>query len=188
MDTTTSNRRKLRTAYFAAASDSRFPNCRLTRDFCHPDCQDTGSQITGCNFFQENIMDKLLSIAARVLMAQIFVISGFTKITGYSGTQAYMAKMGVPGFLLPLVILTELGGGLALLFGIKTRWAAFALAGFSLLTAFIFHTRFSDPVQMIHFMKDLAIAGGLLLFVKYGAGQPSVDESSVKSRTNPGRI
>jgi hypothetical protein len=131
MDTTTSNRRKLRTAYFAAASDSRFPNCRLTRDFCHPDCQDTGSQITGCNFFQENIMDKLLSIAARVLMAQIFVISGFTKITGYSGTQAYMAKMGVPGFLLPLVILTELGGGLALLFGIKTRWAAFALAGFT---------------------------------------------------------
>jgi putative oxidoreductase len=133
-------------------------------------------------------MDKLLSIAARILMAQIFIISGFSKITGYSGTQAYMAKMGVPGLLLPLVILTELGGGLALVFGIKTRWAAFVLAGFTLVAAFIFHRNFSDQMQMINFMKNLAIAGGLLLFVKYGAGQPSVDEASVRSGTSPGRI
>ena len=133
-------------------------------------------------------MDKLLSIAARVLMAQIFVISGFSKITGYSGTQAYMAKMGMPGFLLPLVILTELGGGLALVFGFKTRWAALALAGFTLLGTFIFHTKFSDPMQMINFMKNLAITGGLLLLVKYGAGQPSVDETAARSGTYPGRI
>jgi len=133
-------------------------------------------------------MDKLLSIATRVLMAQIFLVSGFGKITAYSGTQAYMAKMGVPGFLLPLVILTELGGGLALVFGFKTRWAAFLLAGFTLLSALVFHSKFSDQMQMIHFMKNLAIVGGLLLFVKYGAGQPSVDESGVRSGTHPGRI
>ncbi|HJV79870.1 DoxX family protein [Noviherbaspirillum sp.] len=64
-------------------------------------------------------MDKLINIAARLLMAQIFIISGFSKISGYSGTQGYMEQMGVPGILLPLVILTELGGGLALLFGFK---------------------------------------------------------------------
>jgi putative oxidoreductase len=120
-------------------------------------------------------MDTFLNIAARVLMSQIFIISGIGKITGYAGTQAYMGKMGVPGALLPLVIVTELGGGLALLFGFKTRWAALALAGFTLLSALIFHLDFKDQMQMINFMKNLAIAGGLLMFVRYGAAEPSVD-------------
>jgi putative oxidoreductase len=120
-------------------------------------------------------MDTFLNIASRVLMSQIFIISGIGKITGYAGTQAYMAKMGVPGAMLPLVILTEVGGGLALLFGFKTRWAALLLAGFSLLSALIFHLNFQDQMQMINFMKNLAIAGGLLLFVRYGAAEPSLD-------------
>lgn len=121
-------------------------------------------------------MDKLLNLAARILMAQIFIISGVGKITGYAGTQAYMAKIGVPGALLPVVILTELGGGLALLFGFQTKWVALALAGFTVLSALIFHLNFSDQMQMINFMKNLAIAGGLLLFVRHGAGAPSIDQ------------
>lgn len=121
-------------------------------------------------------MDKLLNLAARALMAQIFIISGVGKITGYAGTQAYMAKIGVPGALLPVVILTELGGGLALLFGFQTKWVALALAGFTVLSALIFHLNFSDQMQMINFMKNLAIAGGLLLFVRHGAGAPSIDQ------------
>ena len=121
-------------------------------------------------------MDKLLNLAARILMAQIFIISGIGKISGYAGTQAYMAKMGVPGALLPLVILTELGGGLALLAGFQTKWVALALAGFTVLSALIFHLNFSDQMQMINFMKNLAMAGGLLLFVRHGAGAPSIDQ------------
>jgi putative oxidoreductase len=126
-------------------------------------------------------MDKLLNVAARLLMAQIFIISGISKISGYSGTQGYMQSMGVPGVLLPLVILVEIGGGLALLFGIKTRWAAAALAIFTLASAFLFHRDFANQMQMINFMKNLAMAGGLLLFVRYGAGQPSVDQKSGES-------
>jgi putative oxidoreductase len=123
-------------------------------------------------------MDAFLNIAARILMSQIFIISGFGKITGYAGTQQYMASHGLPGALLPLVILTEFGGGLALLFGFKTRWAALALAGFSLLTAVLVHFQPGDQMQMINFMKNLAVAGGLLMFVRYGAGAPSIDARS----------
>lgn len=120
-------------------------------------------------------MDAFLNLAARVLMAQIFIISGFSKITGYAGTQQYMASQGVPAFLLPLVILTELGGGVLLVLGWKTRWVALALAGFTLLAALLFHLKPGDQMQMISFMKNLAIAGGLLLFVRYGAGAPALD-------------
>jgi putative oxidoreductase len=127
-------------------------------------------------------VDKLLNLAARILMAHIFIISGFTKITSYAATQGYMAKMGVPGILLPLVILVELGGGLALLFGFKTRWAAAALAVFTLMAAALFHTNFSDQGQLINFMKNLAMTGGLLMFVRHGAGQPSLDEKAGPSR------
>jgi len=118
-------------------------------------------------------MDSFLNLAARILMSQIFLISGIGKTTGYAGTQAYMAKMGVPGALLPLVIVTELGGGLALLFGFQARWAA--LAGFTLLAGLIFHFKPDDQMQMISFLKNLAIAGGLLMFVRHGAGAPCID-------------
>lgn len=120
-------------------------------------------------------MDALLSIASRLLMSLIFIVSGIGKLTGYAGAQGYMEAMGVPGALLPLVILTELGGGLALLAGFQTRLVAAALAGFTLVAALIFHHNFADQMQMIHFMKNLAMTGGLLLFVKHGAGSPSID-------------
>ena len=125
-------------------------------------------------------MDAALNLAARILMSQIFILSGFTKITGYAGTQQYMEAMGVPGALLPLVILTELGGGLLLLVGFKTRWVALALAGFTLAAALIFHRNFADQMQMINFLKNLAMSGGLLLFVRHGAGAPSIDSKTGK--------
>lgn len=121
-------------------------------------------------------MERFLNLAARILMAQIFIISGIGKITGYAGTQAYMAKAGVPGALLPLVILTELGGGLALLCGFQTRWVSLGLAGFTLLAALLFHLHPGDQGQMINFMKNLAIAGGLLMFARHGAEAPSIDK------------
>jgi putative oxidoreductase len=120
-------------------------------------------------------MEKLLDIGARLLMAQIFIISGWSKLTGYSGTQAYFASLGLPGILVPLVILVELGGGLALLLGFKARWVAAILALFSVGSALIAHTNFADQMQMINFMKNLAMTGGLLMFVLHGARAPSID-------------
>jgi putative oxidoreductase len=122
-------------------------------------------------------MNALLNIAARILMSQIFLISGWSKIPGYAATGQYMAAHGVPGVLLPLVILLELGGGLLLLFGFLTRWVALVLAAYCLLTALLFHLQPGDQMQMINFMKNLAMAGGLLLFVRHGAGAPSVDSA-----------
>ena len=111
----------------------------------------------------------------RVLLALIFVISGIGKITSYAATQGYMEAMGVPGILLPLVIALEVAGGMAIIVGWKTRFAAFALAGFSIVSALLFHTNFSDQTQMIMFMKNLAIAGGFLLLVAQGAGGYALD-------------
>ncbi|WP_199688129.1 DoxX family protein [Noviherbaspirillum sedimenti] len=125
-------------------------------------------------------MDKGLEIAARLLMSLIFIIAGWGKLTGYSGTQGYFTSIGLPAILVPLVILIELGGGLALLFGLKTRWVAAILALFSIGSAFIAHTNFAEPGQMNNFLKNLAMAGGFLLFVKYGAGAPSIDDKIAK--------
>ncbi len=117
------------------------------------------------------------ALLGRVLMSLIFILAGFNKIGGYEGTQAYMDSMGVPGMLLPLVIVLELGGGLALLAGWKARILAFLLAGFSLLAAIIFHNNLGDQTQMIFFMKNLAISGGLLFIVAFGPGKWSVDRA-----------
>lgn len=121
-------------------------------------------------------MTKYNSIVARILLAHIFILAGLNKIgAGYAGTQGYMEAMGVPGMLLPLVILVEIGAGLAVLVGWQTRWAALSLAGFSVIAALIFHNNLADQMQMIMFMKNLAIAGGLLLLAEHGAGAFSLD-------------
>jgi putative oxidoreductase len=122
-----------------------------------------------------NLLQTISAPVARVFLSLIFVTSGFSKISGYAGTQAYMESMGVPGALLPLVIALELLGGLAVILGWQTRIAAFLLAGFSLLSAFLFHANFGDQMQMIMFMKNIAIAGGFLMIVSLGGGAFSLD-------------
>ncbi len=111
----------------------------------------------------------------RVLMSIMFIVEGFEKIPGYAGTQGYMEAHNVPGLLLPLVIAIELGGGLCVLLGLFTRWAAILLAGFCLLAALLFHADFADRMQMIHFMKDITIAGGFLLLASAGPGALALD-------------
>src|ERR1700735_4552949 len=97
-----------------------------------------------------------LGLLARAMLSYIFIVEGIGKIAGYAGVTDYMQAHGVDGRLLPLVILTELGGGLLVLFGLKTRWAAMALGGFCLLTALLFHL---GADQTIHLQKNIAMAG-----------------------------
>ncbi|MGD2054680.1 MAG: DoxX family protein [Gammaproteobacteria bacterium] len=120
-------------------------------------------------------MNKVIELAGRILLGHIFLLAGINKISGYEGTAGYMEAMGVPGGLLPLVIVLEIVGGLALIIGFKTKWAALALAGFTVLAAVLFHADFSDQTQMILFMKNWAITGGLLMVYVYGAGELSLD-------------
>ncbi|HCT41461.1 MAG TPA: DoxX family protein [Moraxellaceae bacterium] len=120
-------------------------------------------------------LNATLIIVARVLMAWIFIGAGLSKLgAGYAGTQGYMASVGLPGELLPLVILLEIGGGIALVLGFQARLAALALAIFSIVSAFMFHGA-TDQMQQIMFMKNLAMAGGLLAFTVFGAGRISMD-------------
>ena len=116
-----------------------------------------------------------LDLTCRVLIAVLFVVAGYSKIGGYDGTAGYMQSMGVPGALLPLVILTELGGGIAIVLGFQTRIVATLLAGFTVLSALIFHSNFGDQMQSIMFMKNIAIAGGFLFLAANGAGAWSLD-------------
>ncbi|MDX1736954.1 MAG: DoxX family protein [Alphaproteobacteria bacterium] len=123
-------------------------------------------------------MEKLQDFAApvgRFFLALMFVMSGFNKIGGYEGTQGYMEAMGVPGALLPLVILLELVGGIALIVGFKTRYVAIAFAGFCFISAILFHANFEDQMQMIMFMKNLSLAGAFLILFALGAGPLSLD-------------
>lgn len=121
----------------------------------------------------------LASLAARLLIASLFILFGLEKITGYAGSVAYMEAYGLPGTLLPLAILVELGGGIAILLGLFSRWAALALAGFCIVTALVFHTGWSGDGgqgQLINFMKNLALAGGLLLLAANGPGKYAVTD------------
>jgi putative oxidoreductase len=119
---------------------------------------------------------KYVDAPARSLMAAIFILSGIGKAGAIEGTQAYMEAFGLPGFLLLPAIVFEIGAGLAILVGFQTRLFAVLLAGFSLVTAFIFHADFSDPMQQIMFLKNVAMAGGFLLLAKAGAPVLSADQ------------
>jgi putative oxidoreductase len=119
--------------------------------------------------------NNLFNLVGRLLLAALFLPAGLQKISGYAGTQGYMEAMGVPGGLLPLVILLEIGGGIALIVGFKVRWVALALAGFCAVSAFLFHYQPAEQMQMILFMKNMALAGSFLVLASTGAGRFSLE-------------
>ena len=131
------------------------------------------------NIVNQPNTDATVALIARILMAYIFLVAGWGKLTAYSATVGYMESMGVPGAMLPLTIFVEFGGGLALLFGFQARFAAFGLAVFSIITAFIFHGA-TDQASAINFMKNLSMAGGLFFLMLHGAGKFSIDHAIEK--------
>lgn len=127
-------------------------------------------------------------LLSRLLLSWLFVLEGLQTIGSYQEVAGYMNANGVSGELLPLVILTEFGGGMLIAAGLYTRLAAIALAGFCLLTAALFHAQFADPGEVIQFNKDLSIAGGFLGLAAFGAGPYSLDAAMRrrKSADRPG--
>lgn len=120
---------------------------------------------------QQNVAD----LTGRILISAIFLLSGWGKIGGYAATQGYMEAMGVPGGLLPLVIALEILAPIAIIVGYRTRLSAFFLAGFSIVSALLFHGALGDQMQFIMFMKNVAMAGGFLFLVARGPGNWSLD-------------
>ncbi|HED34882.1 MAG TPA: DoxX family protein [Gammaproteobacteria bacterium] len=121
-------------------------------------------------------MSNIIELLSRVLLGQMFLLAGIGKLgEAYAGTAGYMKSMGVPDTLLPLVIVLEIAGGIMIITGFKVKWAAYALAGFTLVAGVIFHSDFADQMQMILFMKNMSIAGGLMLLTVYGSGKLSID-------------
>lgn len=118
---------------------------------------------------------------ARVLMALIFILSGLSKIGAADAMRGYMEAMHVPGALLWPTILFEIGAGLFIVVGYQTRIVATMLAGFCLLTAAIFHHQFADQIQMIMFLKNVAMAGGFALLASVGPGSISVDVKRIST-------
>jgi putative oxidoreductase len=129
-----------------------------------------------------------LALVGRVLLAAIFVLSGVGKIFAPEATQGYIASAGLPfpqlGYL--LAVLLEVGGGLLLAVGYKTRLVALVLAVFSVATALIFHGAIGDQNQLIHLLKNFAMAGGLLQVAAFGAGSMSLDARAGALTVAPG--
>jgi putative oxidoreductase len=123
---------------------------------------------------------RVSELTGRILLATLFLISGLGKIGSYAATAGYMSSVGVPSAVLALVIVTEVAGAISIIVGWKTRIAAFLLAGFTLLTAFIFHTNFADQIETIMFLKNVSIAGAFLLLMANGAGPLSIDRRLAK--------
>jgi putative oxidoreductase len=113
-------------------------------------------------------------LLGRILISFMFLQSGINKIGGYKATLGYMESKGVPGMLLPFVILLEIAGAIAVIVGWQARFFALLLAGFCLLAALFFHMDFANQTQTIMFMKNLAIAGGFLMIFAHGAGDFSL--------------
>jgi len=134
-----------------------------------------------------NALNRFGPLAARILIALIFVLSGFGKITGFEGTVGYIASKGLPLPQLAAIgaLIVELGGGILLIIGWKARWAAAAMLVFTALAAALFHNFWALPPdqaqnQMIHFMKNISMMGGLLFVVIHGSGALSADGSGRK--------
>ncbi len=129
-----------------------------------------------------NNLQNPLALAGRILLALIFITSGFSKISGFDGTVGYIASKGLPmaSVAAVLAIVVELGGGIAVAVGFMTRWAALVLAAFTVIAGLIFHAYWAVPadqvmMQQINFWKNISIAGGFLVLAAFGPGAISID-------------
>ena len=122
-------------------------------------------------------MVKILDLVARIFISGIFLLSGFNKIGNYDGTVGWMESFGLPGFLLIPAIILEILAPVLIIIGYQTRIAAGALSLFCIATAIIFHNNFSEQMQLIAFMKNIALAGGFLFLVVNGAKGYSLDKN-----------
>ncbi|MEO2268897.1 DoxX family protein [Pseudoalteromonas sp. YIC-656] len=121
-------------------------------------------------------LSNISALLARFGLSALFVLTGLSKIEYYDATAQYMASVGVPGMLLPLVILLEVLGGIMIIAGLFTRLTALAFAGFSVVSALLFHFQLDDQTQFLMFYKNIAIAGGFLALAASGAGKFSLDQ------------
>lgn len=117
----------------------------------------------------------IAAVLARMLLSGLFLYEAWFKLSHYAQAISYAEKFGVPAAALPLALIVEMAGGALIVVGFATRLAALALAAFCLSTAFLFHTRLTDGNEVLHFGKDLGLAGGFLLLAINGAGAWSLD-------------
>ncbi len=129
---------------------------------------------------------RYLPFAGRLLIGLPFAMSGLSKLGAYGATTALISAVGlpVPPLAFAVAVAAELGGGLLLIAGYRARYVAAALAVFSLATAIAFHSNFADQNQMIHFLKNVMMAGGLLQIAAFGAGAFSIDNRSKNGGLN----
>ncbi|UQS16632.1 DoxX family protein [Pseudomonas sp. HS6] len=140
----------------------------------------TSANIAQTKATEQNASDTKQASAAligRVLLSVIFILSGFSKLAAPAMMIGYIGSVGLPlpQVALAVAIIVEVGGGLALIAGYRTRTVAAVLAAFSVFTALAFHSALADQNQFIHFFKNIAMAGGLLQVVAFGAGRFSLD-------------
>ena len=123
---------------------------------------------------------QLFSPVGRLLIANIFLIDGINKISYYEGVAEWMFLKGVPEYLLPLVILLEIGGALAIILGWRVKLFSFLFFVFCILTAIIFHSDFTNNMDKVIFMKNMSMAGGFLFLFLHGGGDFSLDKRRKK--------
>jgi putative oxidoreductase len=119
--------------------------------------------------------DSSVLLVSRCLVAALFLWSGIGQISGYSETAIFMTRHGMIGNLLPVAVFIELAGAILMIVGYRMRFTCLALAGFCVVTALLLHANFADQAQMFHFLKNAAIAGGLLTLYVTGSGGLSFD-------------
>ena len=142
---------------------------------------------------KSRLFDAVLPLIGRLLIVAIFLVSGAGKVAAPAAMIEYIASVGLPFPQLGLVIavVVEIAGGAALLLGYRTRLAASMLAGYCVATAVLFHADFVDQNQIVHFLKNIAMTGGLLQIVAFGAGGFSLDERAGRQgspSTSPARM
>ncbi len=133
------------------------------------------SALTLSNTNDSSTLTASIDLAGRIGLAAIFLLAGLNKIQHFDGNAQYMTSAGLPEFLLPAVIVLEIVGAAFIIAGFQLRITALILAGFTALTALMFHNNLADQIQFLMFFKNIAIAGGFLVLAAHGAGRFSLD-------------